>query len=64
MKLSYGVYCIIVMIIVLFAISLIGDMIGPGSNEIGYVIVALSITCGLMVACTGAIIDTIKNHKS
>lgn len=34
MKISYAIYSIVVTFAVLFLTAIIGDMIGPGSNEL------------------------------
>lgn len=64
MKGSYIAYFIFVTFFVIIGTMVIGAPIGQGSNEIGYVIVALSMVCGTIVACTCAIIDTIRGSRA
>jgi len=54
---------VLVSICVFIITIFIGSIIGPYSNEIGYVVVAIAIMCGVMAICTSAIIETIKEHS-
>lgn len=39
----------------------VGYAIGAGADDIGLVVTAISILCGIIVVCTCIIVDTIRN---
>ncbi|MBN2826753.1 MAG: hypothetical protein JXQ26_02125 [Tissierellales bacterium] len=49
-----------VFIIVEFLSVNIGSTVGAGPNEVGIVVCAISLMCGVMVICTAFIVDAIK----
>lgn len=49
---------------VFYLSSTIGSAMGPGPNGIGYVLVALSLLCAVIVICTLLIVDTIIQNSN
>lgn len=53
------IVCFIMEILIMF----IGGALGSGANEIGYVVIGISLLCAIMVICTLVIVDTITKNS-
>jgi len=56
---KYIIGLIVFFIVEILALS-IGDLIGAGTTEIGYVVCAIALLAGVIVVCTLGIIDAIN----
>lgn len=59
-KILIGVF---VFLVVEFLAINLGNIIGAGPMDIGLVVCAISLLCGVMVICTLYIVEAIKEKK-
>lgn len=58
---GYFIIGVIVFVLTDIISIILGHTIGAGPGDIGIVVSAVSILCGVVVVCTMVIVDTIKS---